>query len=59
TGSIADNISFFDPEATATRIEAAARLAHIHDDIVTMPMGYHSLVGDMDPIGGGFTGAAM
>jgi ATP-binding cassette subfamily B protein RaxB len=47
TGSIADNISFFDPEATATRIEAAARLAHIHDDIVTMPMGYHSLVGDM------------
>ncbi|EQD62305.1 colicin V secretion ABC transporter ATP-binding protein, partial [mine drainage metagenome] len=37
TGSIADNISFFDPEATATRIEAAARLAHIHDDIVTMP----------------------
>ena len=23
------------------------RLAHIHDDIVTMPMGYHSLVGDM------------
>ena len=36
TGSIADNISFFDPEATATRIEAAARLAHIHDDIVTI-----------------------
>ncbi|MHB8386233.1 peptidase domain-containing ABC transporter [Metallibacterium sp.] len=46
-GSIADNISFFDPEATPLRIEAAARLAHIHDDIVAMPMGYHSLVGDM------------
>ena len=46
-GSIADNISFFDPEATPLRIEAAARLAHIHADIVAMPMGYHSLVGDM------------
>ena len=46
-GSIADNIGFFDPEATPLRIEAAARLAHIHADIVAMPMGYHSLVGDM------------
>lgn len=47
TGSIADNIGFFDPDATSIRIEAAARLAQIHDDIVAMPMGYHSLVGDM------------
>lgn len=46
-GSIADNIAFFDPEATPIRLEAAARLAQIHDDIVGMPMGYHSLVGDM------------
>ena len=46
-GSLADNISFFDPEATPVRIEAAARLAQIHGDIVDMPMGYHSLVGDM------------
>ena len=46
-GSIADNISFFDPDATPVRIEAAARLAAIHDDIVAMPMGYQSLVGDM------------
>ena len=46
-GSLADNISFFDPEATPVRIEAAARLAQIHADIVDMPMGYHSLVGDM------------
>ena len=40
-GSLADNISFFDPEATPVRIEAAARLAQIHGDIVDMPMGYH------------------
>jgi ATP-binding cassette subfamily B protein RaxB len=46
-GSVADNISFFDPDATAQAIEAAARAAHIHDDIVAMPMGYESLVGDM------------
>ncbi len=46
-GTIADNIAFFDPDATPLRVEAAARLAHIHDEIVAMPMGYQSLVGDM------------
>ncbi len=46
-GSIADNISFFDPQAEPQRVEAAARLAAIHDEIVAMPMGYHSLIGDM------------
>jgi ATP-binding cassette subfamily B protein RaxB len=47
SGSIADNISFFDQAAMPDRIEQAARLAQIHDDIVAMPMGYRSLVGDM------------
>jgi ATP-binding cassette subfamily B protein RaxB len=46
-GSIGDNISFFDSDATPSQIEAAAQLAAIHDDIVAMPMGYQSLVGDM------------
>jgi ATP-binding cassette subfamily B protein RaxB len=46
-GSIADNISFFDPGAAPMRIEEAARAAAIHDDISLMPMGYQSLVGDM------------
>lgn len=46
-GSVADNIAFFDSDATAQAIEGAARAAHIHDDIVAMPMGYESLVGDM------------
>ena len=46
-GSIADNISFFDSEATPVHIEAAARLAAIHEDIVAMSMCYQSLVGDM------------
>jgi ATP-binding cassette subfamily B protein RaxB len=46
-GSIADNISFFDASLDQERIEQAARLAQIHDDIAAMPMGYQSLVGDM------------
>jgi ATP-binding cassette subfamily B protein RaxB len=46
-GSILDNISFFDPEVTPVKVEAAARLAAIHDDIMAMPMTYQSLVGDM------------
>lgn len=47
TGSIAENISLFDALATPQDIEDAARLAGVHEDIVAMPMGYHSLVGDM------------
>ncbi len=46
-GSILDNISFFDPDVTPAKVEAAARMAAIHDDIVAMPMSYQSLVGDM------------
>lgn len=46
-GSIADNISFHDEVATPEKIEAAARFAQIHDEIIAMPMGYHTLVGDM------------
>lgn len=46
-GSIADNICLFDPDAEPSRIEAAAALAAIHDEIIAMPMGYQSLIGDM------------
>lgn len=46
-GSIADNIGFFDSRASMTAIEAASRLAHLHDDVRTMPLGYETLVGDM------------
>lgn len=47
SGSIADNISMFDPEATLDRVQDAAKLAQLHTDIVSMPMGYNSLVGSM------------
>jgi ATP-binding cassette subfamily B protein RaxB len=46
SGSIADNICFFDPAPDSVRIEACARQAAIHDDLVEMHMGYETLVGD-------------
>lgn len=46
-GSIADNISFFDPQPNYLKIEQCAHMAAIHDDINKMTMGYNSLVGDM------------
>jgi ATP-binding cassette, subfamily B, bacterial CvaB/MchF/RaxB len=46
-GSIADNISFFDVQRDMARIEACAQQAAVHGDIVRMPMGYQTLVGDM------------
>lgn len=47
SGTLADNISFFADQVDMQRIEAAARMAHIHATIVAMPMGYQSLIGDM------------
>lgn len=46
-GSILDNISFFDAHTQADRVEQCARQAAIHDEIIAMPMGYQTLVGDM------------
>ena len=49
-GSVAENIAFGDPELNFARVEAAARLAAVHEEIVAMPMGYHSLIGDMGTV---------
>jgi len=46
-GSIADNIAFFDVQPDAAWIEECARLACVHDEIAALPMGYHTLIGDM------------
>lgn len=40
------NIGYGRPGATDAEIEAAARLAHIHDLILTMPDGYETKVGE-------------
>ena len=47
SGSLADNISFFDPDLKMEAIQDAARAAQIHAEIERMPMGYRTLVGDM------------
>lgn len=52
-GSIADNISFFDPSPDQEHIQACASLAAISAEIRSMPMGFNTLVGD---IGTGLSG---
>ncbi len=47
SGSLAENIAFFDDEVDMAKVEACAHSAAIHDEIQAMPMGYQSLVGDM------------
>ena len=47
SGSIADNICFFDPSYDQERMIECARLAGVHDEIMAMPMTYNSLIGDM------------
>jgi ATP-binding cassette subfamily B protein RaxB len=47
SGTLAENIAFFDPFPDAQLVEHVSRLARIHADIVKMPMGYHSLISDM------------
>jgi ABC-type transport system involved in Fe-S cluster assembly fused permease/ATPase subunit len=40
------NIRYGRPDATEAEVRDAARLAQIHDFIMTLPQGYHSLVGE-------------
>lgn len=45
SGTVAENISRFDPDATAEKVVAAARLAGAHEMIARLPDGYNTLVG--------------
>lgn len=49
-GSIAENIAFFDANADFSWIEQCARIAAIDDDILAMPMGYDTQIGDMGSV---------
>lgn len=49
-GSLAENISFFDIDMDISWIIQCARMAAIDNDIQAMPMGYHTLVGDMGTV---------
>jgi ATP-binding cassette subfamily B protein len=44
--SVRDNLLYSQPEATSEQIEAAARLAFIHDRIVELEDGYDTIVGE-------------
>ena len=45
-GTIAENIGYAVAHASMEEIEAAARAANIHDDIMAMPDGYETQVGE-------------
>jgi ATP-binding cassette subfamily B protein RaxB len=46
-GSIADNITFFDSAPDLDWMQQCARIASVADEIEAMPMGWHTLIGDM------------
>lgn len=44
--TVRDNIRFADPTASQERVETAARLTSVHEDIIGFPEGYDTLVGE-------------
>lgn len=46
-GTIRENISFFEEDPSIDDVVGAAKVAQIHEDIIRMPMGYDSMIGDM------------
>jgi ATP-binding cassette subfamily B multidrug efflux pump len=46
SATVADNIALARPDASREQIEQAARLAAIHDDILHLPQGYDTPVGE-------------
>ena len=47
SGSVADNICCFDESFDVDWMQTCASTAGVHDEIMRMPMGYNSLIGDM------------
>ncbi len=45
-GTIADNLRYGDPDASAAEVEAAAHAAGIHEFVAALPDGYGSQVGE-------------
>ncbi|HWH35090.1 MAG TPA: ABC transporter ATP-binding protein [Acidimicrobiales bacterium] len=44
--TVAENIAYGSPSATADEIRAAARLANAHDFITALPQGYETVIGE-------------
>jgi ATP-binding cassette, subfamily B, bacterial CvaB/MchF/RaxB len=47
SGSILDNITLFDQQPDLVQVQHAAKQAQIHELIMSLPMNYNSLIGDM------------
>lgn len=45
TGSVAENIQFFRSDVTRADVERAAIAAHVHDEVLALPHGYDTVVG--------------
>ncbi|HGB5310421.1 TPA: peptidase domain-containing ABC transporter [Salmonella enterica subsp. enterica serovar Poona] len=50
TGTIMENISMFDSNCDFDKVVEVSRKTNIHNEIIRMPMGYNSLVGDMGSV---------
>jgi ATP-binding cassette subfamily B protein RaxB len=46
-GSLIDNICFFDETIDIDWVYHVTQLAHIHDTIVKLPMGYETIIGEL------------
>jgi ATP-binding cassette subfamily B protein len=44
--SVADNLRFAKPDASEEELVAAAKIAHIHDYLMSLPDGYDTVVGE-------------
>jgi ATP-binding cassette subfamily B protein RaxB len=50
SGTLAENIAFFVSNIKLERVQELALVLGLHDEIMKMPMGYRSLVGDMGSV---------
>jgi ATP-binding cassette, subfamily B, bacterial len=54
SGTVADNIRFFRDGIDDAGVERAARLAHLHEDVMSWPSGYDTPIGERgDQLSGG------
>ena len=56
SGTICENITMFESDYDFKRLEQSCLEANILDEIIRLPMGFHSLVGDM---GNSFSGGQL
>lgn len=47
SGTITENITFFTENVDREWLEKCTKIASIHDEIMDIPTGYHTLIGDM------------